>query len=125
MRIAYQTGDLGFSSSDLDGLRRELEEFFAGKGVSPKITKAGDHLVAEIDDATVEEAETRVKLAFDCCNRGNFSSAREFIEGALKICPVYSDAYRTLAQIEMQEGRSEEAVRYCPIPIRPQNRQEQ
>ena len=113
MTIAYQTGDLGFSSSDLDGLRRELEEFFAGKGVSPKVTKAGDHLVAEIDDATVEEAETRVKLAFDCCNRGNFSSAREFIEGALKICPVYSDAYRTLAQIEMQEGHSEEAVRYC------------
>ena len=113
MTIIYHIGDLGFSADSPDKLKKELEEYFSYKGLVPGIEIIQDYVRVDIDDDKIKTAEAKVKLAFDCCNRGNFSSAKEFITGALEICPLYSDAHRTLAQIYMQEGKQEEAVASC------------
>lgn len=118
MTILYKPGDLEFSATTLEGLRKELEEYFSSKGPVPRMEADSECIRVTLDDGAVKDAEANVKLAFGCCNRGNFSSAREFIAGALKACPLYSDAHRTLAQIEMQEGHQEAAVRSCTDALR-------
>ena len=113
MTIFYHIGDLEFNASNPQDLKKELEEYFSWKGLLPEVELISDYVRVDIDDKKIASAEAKVKLAHDCCNRGNFLSAKKLLQEALEICPLYSDAYRTLAQIHMQEGREEEAVEAC------------
>jgi len=114
MTIIYHIGDLEFNATDPKGLKAELEKFFSYQGLMPEVEIISDDYVrVDIDDEKIKLAEAKVKLAFDCCNHGNFSSAKEFISGALEICPLHSDAHRTLAQIYMQEGKIDDAIKSC------------
>ena len=123
MTIFYHIGDLEFSAASPQELKRELEEYFSYKGLVPEVELISDYVRVDIDDGKIRTAEAKVKLAFDCCNRGNFVSAKRLLEEALAVCPLYSDAYRTLAQIHMQEGREEDAVAACTEALKcdPQN----
>ena len=113
MIIFYHIGDLEFNAANPADLKKELEEYFSWKGLVPDVELISDYVRVDIDDEKIRAAEAKVKLAFDCCNRGNFLSAKTLLKEALEICPLYSDAYRTLAQIHMQEGREEDAVKAC------------
>ena len=118
MTIFYQIGDLKFNSSNLDDLKKELEEYFSYKGLTPTVEIQSDCVRVDIDEDKIKTAEAKVKLAYDCCNIGNFTSAKKYLSGALEICPLYSEAYRTLAQIYMQEGKYEEAMSNCGEAIK-------
>ena len=113
MTIFYHIGDLEFKAASPAELRKELEEYFSYKGLLPRVEIISDYVRVDIDDDRIRTAEAKVKLALDCCNRGNFSSAKEFLTGALEICPLYSEAHRVLAQIYMQEGKQDKAVDTC------------
>ena len=113
MTIFYHIGDLEFSASNPKDLKKELEDYFSWKGLVPEVELLQDYVRVDIDDEKIKLAEAKVKLAYDCCNRGNFISAKSLLKEALEICPLYSDAYRTLAQIHMQEGKAEDAIATC------------
>lgn len=118
MVIIYNTGATEFGAGSIEELRRELESWHSYKGMKPRVTIFPDHIEVEVDDSRIGQAETKVKLAYDCCNRGDWKGAEEFLRGALGICPLYSDAYRLLAQLRMQEGRTDDAVRECTEAIK-------
>ena len=82
-------------------------------GLMAEVELLQDYVRVDIDDEKIKKAEAKVKLAYDCCNRGNFISAKSLLKEALEICPLYSDAYRTQAQIHMQEGKAEDAIAIC------------
>ena len=113
MTINYHIGDLEFCAASPADLKKELEEFFSRKGLVPGIELSGDGVTVTLDDGKVGPAAAKVNLAYECCNRGNFGKAKTLLSEALGICPLFSDAYRTLAQIHMQEGKSEDAVAAC------------
>ena len=113
MTIYYHIGDLEFNASNPQDLKKELEEYFSYMGLMPEVEVLQDYVRVDIDDEKIKKAEAKVKLAYDCCNRGNFISAKSLLKEALEICPLYSDAYRTLAQIHMQEGKAEDAIATC------------
>ena len=113
MTVFYHIGDPEFKATSPEELRKELEEYFSWKGLRPEVEILSDYVRVDIDDEKIGMAEAKVKLALDCCNRGIFTSAKEFLQGALEICPLYSEAHRVLAQIYMQEGRQDEAVASC------------
>ena len=113
MTVIYHIGDLEFRAATPQELKKELEEYFSYHGLRPEVEIISDYVRVDIDDEKIGTAEAKVRLALDCCNRGNFSSAKEFLGGALEICPLHSEAHRVLAQIQMQEGRTEEAVASC------------
>ena len=113
MTIFYHIGDLEFKATNPQDLKKELEEYFSYKGLTPAVELISDYVRVDIDDSKIERAEAKVKLAFDCCNRGNFLSAKKLLGEAMEICPLHSDAHRTLAQIQMQEGDVDGAVASC------------
>ena len=113
MTIFYHIGDLEFKATNPVDLKIELEQYFSYKGLVPKVELLQDYVRVDIDDEMINLAEAKVKLAYDCCNRGSFLSAKYLLKEALDICPLYSDAYRTLAQIHLQEGKEEEAIEAC------------
>lgn len=118
MTILYHIGDLEFTSTNPSDLKKELEAWFSYKGCKPEVEITGDHVRVDIDDELIGKAEAMVKLAFDCANRGNNGSAKDFLRKALAICPLYADAHRTLAQILMMEGKVDDAIPECREALR-------
>lgn len=113
MTIFYHVGDLEFKAKNLQELKAELEEYFSYKGFKPSVEIISDYVRVDIDSEKIEMAEAQVRLAFDCCNNGNFTSAKEFLHKALVVCPIHGEAHRTMAQIYIQEGKQEDAITEC------------
>ena len=85
MTIFYHIGDLEFKATNPQDLKKELEEYFSYKGLTPAVELISDYVRVDIDDSKIERAEAKVKLAFDCCNRGNFLYAKKLRERTEKI----------------------------------------
>jgi tetratricopeptide (TPR) repeat protein len=113
MTIFYHVGDLEFKAKNLQELKAELEEYFSYKGFRPSVEIISDYVRVDIDSKKLERAEAQVRLAFDCCNIGNFTSAKEFLNKALVVCPLHGEAHRTMAQIYMHEGKQDDAITEC------------
>lgn len=65
MTIFYPIGDLEFKATNPQDLKKELEEYFSYKELTPAVELISDYVRVDIDDSKIQRAEAKVKLAFD------------------------------------------------------------
>ena len=118
MTIIYHIGDLEFDSTNLEDLKQELSMYYSHKGISPSVEIMGEYIRVDIDDEKISSAENLVEKAYESANSGDVSSAKNYLQKAISMCPLHADAHRTLAQILMQEGKTDEAISECSEAIK-------
>lgn len=118
MEIIYRVEDNLFDVKDLFELEVAVRKFFEGKGVKSTVRVEHDKVIAyysEVNDKDVKEDERNVLIY---CQNRNFKKARNVIHGLLAKAPCNSDAYRLLAQIEMEEGNIDIAIEKAKDSLR-------
>lgn len=111
MDIIYNIKDIvGFEAKDPIKLKEKLVEYFTIDGFKAKVIVDGDWVIVRVDEQEIKEAEKRFEGITSLCDKGKFNDAKTAIKEFLKSYPRYSDAYRVLAQIYMQDGLIEDAI---------------
>ena len=57
-----------------------------------------------VDDTIYKATQSDFQKAMAYCNSGNFDKAYPILQGVIKKCPLHTDAFRVLGQIEMERG---------------------
>lgn len=111
MDIIYNIKDIvGFEAKDPTELKEKLVEYFTIDGFKAEVIVDGDWVIVRVDEQEIQEAEKRFEGITSLCDKGKFNDAKTAIKEFLKSYPRYSDAYRVLAQIYMQDGLIEDAI---------------
>lgn len=111
MDIIYNIKDIvGFEAKDSTELKEKLVEYFTIDGFKAEVIVDGDWVIVRVDEQEIQEAEKRFEGITSLCDKGKFNDAKTAIKEFLKSYPRYSDAYRVLAQIYMQDGLIEDAI---------------
>ena len=111
MDIIYNIKDIvGFEAKDPTELKEKLVEYFTIDGFKAEVIVDGDWVIVRVDEQEIKEAEKRFEGITSLCDKGKFNDAKTAIKEFLKSYPRYSDAYRVLAQIYMQDGLIEDAI---------------
>lgn len=111
MDIIYNIKDIvGFEAKDSTELREKLVEYFTIDGFKAEVIVDGDWVIVRVDEQEIKEAEKQFEGITSLCNKGKFNDAKTAVKEFLKSYPRYSDAYRVLAQIYMQDGLIEDAI---------------
>lgn len=111
MDIIYNIKDIvGFEAKDSTELKEKLIEYFTIDGFKAEVIVDGDWVIVRVDEQEIQEAEKRFEGITSLCDKGKFNDAKTAIKEFLKSYPRYSDAYRVLAQIYMQDGLIEDAI---------------
>lgn len=111
MDIIYNIKDIvGFEAKDPIKLKEKLVEYFTIDGFKAEVIVDGDWVIVRVDEQEIKEAEKRFEGITSLCDKGKFNDAKTAIKEFLKSYPRYSDAYRVLAQIYMQDGLIEDAI---------------
>ena len=110
MKIVHTLNDGVFKADSIESLRKQVEDYYSINGYIPKVTIDDQWIIIELDEDLLKKAHTDYSKAAELCNQRRFDEAKVLIRKALKIFPAYSDAHRTLAQIEMEKGNIDEAM---------------
>lgn len=111
MDIIYNIKDIvGFEAKDSTELKEKLVEYFTIDGFKAEVIVDGDWVIVRVDEQEIKEAEKQFEGITSLCNKGKFNDAKTAVKEFLKSYPRYSDAYRVLAQIYMQDGLIEDAI---------------
>lgn len=111
MDIIYNIKDIvGFEAKNPTELKEKLVEYFTIDGFKAEVIVDGDWVIVRVDEQEIKEAEKRFEGITSLCDKGKFNDAKTAIKEFLKSYPRYSDAYRVLAQMYMQDGLIEDAI---------------
>ncbi len=110
MRIIHTINDGVFKATNLESLKRQIEEYYSIKGYTPKVTIDHQWIIVDINTQLLEKAEADINKAAALCNQRKFDEAQVLIKKALIIFPFLSEGHRMLAQIEMEHGNIDNAI---------------
>ena len=110
MEILHTLNDASFNASNLEDLKKQIIDYYSYKGYNPKVEIIDDIVKVSFDDSLLVETELDFDKAADFCNKGQLDKAQALLEKVIKVCPLHSEAYRTLAQIHMEKGLIDEAI---------------
>lgn len=111
MDIIYNIKDKSvFGAKDSTELKEKLVAYFSVDGFKTEVIIQGDWVIVRVDEKEIKEAEKRFEKITSLCDKGNFNEAKSAIKNFLKSYPRYSEAYRVLAQIYMQNGFIDDAI---------------
>ncbi len=110
MKIIHTLSDGVFKADNIESLKKQVEEYYSIKGYIPKVTIEGQLIIIELDEDLLNKAQDDYNKATELCNQRKFDEAKTLVQRALKTFPAFSDAYRTLGQIEIEKGNNEEAA---------------
>ena len=112
MDILSFRNEIGFKYTDDSDLLEQLKKFYTYNGYTPQIKIDGDIIHVHIDDAVFKATDRDFTKAMAYCNSGNFDKAYPILQDIIKKCPLHSDAFRTLGQIEMERENYDAAEGY-------------
>lgn len=111
MDIIYNVKDIvGFDAKDSTELKEKLVKYFSIDGFRAEVFVEGGWVIVRVDEKEIKDAEKQFEKITSLCDKGNFNDAKTAIKEFLKSYPRYSEAYRVLAQIYMQDGLIEDAI---------------
>lgn len=113
MKITYGLDDGLFEVGTLDGLVGAVGEFMIAHGVNATVEISGDEVIASIEDPNDIDANEDINVAIGFCNSRRFGKAKKVLNELLEKKPYWSEAYRLLAQIEMEDKSFDEAIKLC------------
>ena len=104
MDIITPKSVVAFEFSNDEELLRKLQKFYTIDGYTPNIRIEGDIIHVHVDDTIYKATQSDFQKAMAYCNSGNFDKAYPILQGIIKKCPLHTDAFRVLGQIEMERG---------------------
>jgi len=110
MKIIHLLTDGLFNASTLEELKDEITEMYSSNGIKPKVTIEQNMVIVETDDEKIIRYNTEFEKAASLCSQGKIAEGREILNRIIRECPSFSDAYRLLAQLKMNEGLIDEAI---------------
>jgi tetratricopeptide (TPR) repeat protein len=102
MDILSFKSEIGFNYTDDSDLLEQLKKFYTYNGYTPQIKIDGDIIHVHIDNAVYKATKRDFDKAMAYCNSGDFDKAYPILQSIVEKCPLHSDAFRTLGQIEME-----------------------
>lgn len=110
MDILYTVDDCGFSANSLEELKEKIKDFCTVGGYSPEVTIENNVVRVHIDEAEARRIDIEFDKIAELCTNGKFEEAKPKLHAFLEKHPRYSEAYRIIAQLQMQEGKYDEAI---------------
>ena len=113
MDIMTHKSDVPFEFSDEEELLNKMQKFYTIDGYTPDISIKGDFVHVHVDDAVYKATRKDFEKAMSLCNVHAFDKAEPILLEIVKKCPLHTDSYRVLGQIEMERenyGKAEDYV---------------
>lgn len=110
MKIIHLLTDVAFNASSLEELKKQIEDMYSLNGFKPEVTIEKNMVIVDIDDKTIAKYDEQFHKAAELCAEGKASEGREILSLIVRECPAFSEAYRLLAQLKMNEGLIDEAI---------------
>ncbi len=123
MLISYSITDPIFSAQRIEELEKEVSVFLSGKKLAFPVVRKDDQVLVEYPDAVDIDADEDERIVINFCKDHRFGKAKKVVRELLEKRPWESEGYRLLAQIEMETGETESAIKHVKDAIRlnPQN----
>lgn len=118
MDILYKISDSCFKAESVEELKSKVEQFYATAGTKTEVCIDGDTVRVHIDDAEAAKVDREFEKITNLCAQRKFSAAKPLLDSFIKAHPRYSEAYRISAQMEMENGKIDDAVDICIDAIR-------
>lgn len=118
MRIEYSLGDLAFDVSDLRELEHAVKSFLQEKKLKLNAVRDGQSVFVSYPETENIDAEEDARTVISLCNNRDFKNAGKVVREWLNKVPWSSEAYRLLAQIEIEEGLHDSALRDAKDAVR-------
>jgi len=112
MDILTFKNSVNFQFTDDKDLLEKLQKFYTVDGYTPKIEISGNIIHVHIDDAVYRTVKKDFDKATDYCNNHRFDKAEPILKDIIKRCPLHSDSFRILGQIEMGRENYDKAIDY-------------
>ncbi len=113
MRVVHELADNVFGATDCDTLLHDVQEYLASKNISADISVESRNVVVVYPNVENIDADEDERIVRAFCTSRNFSKARKVLQEWIDKVPWNSEAYRLLAQIEMETGNIDEAIVSC------------
>lgn len=112
MDILTFKSEVNFDFTDDQDLLKKLQKFYTADGYTPAIKIDGNIIHVHIDDAVYESTKRDFSKAMDLCNNHKFDKAEPILKEITKKCPLHTDSFRILGQIEMERSNFDKAEGY-------------
>ena len=104
-----------------DELIAKYEKLYTFKEETPRIEIKGNTLIIQVNSENFAPFGKKLNQAIALCEQRKLDSAESLLMEIIANCPFHSEAYRLLAQIQMERNLIDEAIntcidalRYCP-----------
>ena len=104
MQIIHRLEDGLFSASTLEELKDRLHSFLISKNAESEVKIVGDTVVADVPSENIRIGQREFDEANQLCLQRKFAEAKPILERVVKKLPLWSEAYRTLAQVIREQG---------------------
>lgn len=109
MDIIQFKDDLDFEFLDDKDLIKKLKKRYTVDGYTADVEIQGNIIHIHTDDTIYNSVKRDFERATAYCNKGDFSNAEPILRKIIEKCPYHADAIRIIAQIEMEQGKLNEA----------------
>ena len=99
-----------YNAKDDADLKEQLTKLFSFEGYKPQINIQGNIIHIHIDSAILQSTSDKYDKASELCEQGKYEQAIPLFKEVVKICPLHSEAYRSMAQAYMMLGDLEMAL---------------
>ena len=104
MQIIHRLEDGLFSASTLEELKDRLHSFLISKNAESEVKIVGDTVVADVPSENIRIGQREFDEANQLCLQRKFAEAKPILERVVKKLPLWSEAYRTFAQVIREQG---------------------
>lgn len=105
MKIAHKLEDRLFDAHTLNELKDCMQAFLKDKGYNAEISIVGDLVISDVKSTDFSKGIKDCDIAMSLCNQRKFTEAKSILEKVIKNHPLYSEAYRMLAQVTRELGK--------------------
>ena len=118
MKAIHDLHDRVFDVDDFNALERKVREYLASKNIPHAVEAAADKVVVSYPDVENMDADEDERIVIMFCNSRRFEKARKVAKEWIGKTPWNSEAYRLLAQIEMENKEFDLAIEHCKDSLR-------